>query len=57
MITGLPLYTPPVVESVLCYCQVYYHVFVGTEDYQARFAEKEAKEMGAVFVDAWVISV
>jgi hypothetical protein len=27
-------------------------VFVGCEDYQARFAEKEAQEMREVFVDA-----
>jgi hypothetical protein len=52
MITGLPPYTPPFVESVYCYCRAHYRVFVGCEDYQARFAEKEAQEMGAVFVDA-----
>jgi hypothetical protein len=52
MITVLPPYTPPVVESVYCYCRAHYQVFVGVEVYQARFAEKEAKEMGAVFVDA-----
>jgi hypothetical protein len=45
-------YMPPVVESVFCYCRAHYRVFVGVEDYQARFAEKEAQEMGAVFVDA-----
>lgn len=52
MITGLPPYLPPVVESVRCYCRAFYRVFVGVEDYQARFAEKEAAEIGAVFVDA-----
>jgi hypothetical protein len=54
LITGLPPYLPPVVESVYCYCRAHYRVFVGGEDYQARFAEKEALEMGAVFVDARV---
>lgn len=54
MITGLPPYTPPVVESVFCYCRAHYRVFVGVEDYQARFAEKEAQELGAVFVDVRV---
>jgi hypothetical protein len=52
MITCLPPYTPPVVESVFCYCRAHYRVFVGVEEYQARFAEKEAQEMGAGFVDA-----
>jgi len=52
MITGLPAYQPPVVESVYFYCRVHYRVFVGIEDYQARFAEKEAQEMGATFIDA-----
>ena len=52
MIIGLPAYQPPVVESVYCYCRRFYRVFVGNEDYQARFAEKEAAEMGATFIDA-----
>jgi hypothetical protein len=37
---------------VFCYCRAHYRVFVGVEDYQAQFAEKEAQEIGAVFVDA-----
>jgi hypothetical protein len=52
MITGLPAYQPPVVEDVYCYCRRAYRVFVGSEDYQAAFAEKEAMEMGALFIDA-----
>jgi len=52
MITGLPIYKPPIVESVFCYCRAYYRVFVGVEDYQARFAEKEAAELGAIFIDS-----
>jgi hypothetical protein len=52
MITGLPAYVPPLVEDVRCHCQAHYRVFVGVEDYQAQFAEKEAAELGAVFVDA-----
>jgi hypothetical protein len=50
--TGLPAYRPPVVESVCCYCRRHYRVFTG-EDYQLKFAQKEAAEMGADhFVDA-----
>lgn len=52
MITGLPAYKPPVVESVRCYCGKFYHVFVGGEEYQAQFAEKVAQEIDARFVDA-----
>jgi hypothetical protein len=52
MITGLPTYMPPVVEDVYCICRTHYRVFVGVEDYQAQFAEREAMELGAVFVDA-----
>jgi hypothetical protein len=52
MITGLPAYQPPVVEDVHCHCRAHYRVFVGVEDYQAQFAEREAAEMGAIFVDA-----
>ena len=52
MITGLPAYQPPIVESVFCYCRAHYRVFVGTEDHEARFAEKEAAEMSAIFIDA-----
>lgn len=55
MITGLPGYVPPVVEDVYCHCRAHYRVFVGVEDYQAQFAEKEAGELGAVFVDARVM--
>jgi hypothetical protein len=54
MITALPPYRAPVVESVYCYCRRFYRVYVGCEDYQARFAEKEALELGARFVDARV---
>ncbi len=52
MITGLPTYRPPVVEDVHCHCRRVYRVYVGSEDYQAKFAEKEAIEIGARFVDA-----
>jgi hypothetical protein len=52
MISGLPAYKPPVVEDVRCYCGARFRVFTGCEDYQARFAEKEAEQLGAVFVDA-----
>jgi hypothetical protein len=52
MITGLPAYRPPVVESVRCYCGKFYHVYVGSEDYQAQFAEKATEKLGAIFIDA-----
>lgn len=52
MITGLPPYAPPVIESVFCHCRAHYRMFVGVEDYQARFAEKEAVKLGAIFIDA-----
>jgi hypothetical protein len=45
---------PPVVEDVRCLCRAHYRVFVGVEDYQAEFAEREAGELGARFVDARV---
>lgn len=51
MITGLPAYRPPVVEDVRCYCGARFRVFTGCEDYQANFAEKEAAQICAVFVD------
>jgi hypothetical protein len=53
VITGLPAYKPPVVESVHCYCRRFYRVFTG-EQYQLKLAQKEAGEMGARFVDARV---
>ena len=52
MITGLPAYKPPIVEDVHCLCRAYYRVFVGVEDYQSVFAEKEAAMLGAIFIDA-----
>jgi hypothetical protein len=52
MITGLPPYREPVTQDVRCPCRRYYRVFTGAEDYQARFAENEAIELGARFVDA-----
>jgi hypothetical protein len=39
-----------VVEGVRYYCWACYQVYVGTEDLQAIFAEKEAAQMGAVFM-------
>jgi hypothetical protein len=52
MITGLPAHKPPVVEEVRCYCGARFRVFTGCQDYQAKFAEREAATFGAVFVDA-----
>jgi hypothetical protein len=52
MITGLPPHIPPVVEGVRCDCARYYRVYVGCHDYQSRMAEKEAEDIGAVFIDA-----
>ncbi len=52
MITGLPPYCEPIVQDVRCYCRRFYRVYIGSEDYQARFAEKIAVELGARFVDA-----
>jgi hypothetical protein len=52
MITGLPPYREPIVQSVRCLCGRFYSVFLGSEDYQARFAEKQAIEIGARFVDS-----
>jgi hypothetical protein len=43
---------PPVVEDVRCICRAHYRVFVGCEDYQAQFAQREAAELGAQYVDA-----
>jgi hypothetical protein len=42
---------PPVVEDVRCICRAHYRVFVGVEDHQAQFAQREAAQLGAVFVD------
>lgn len=52
MTTGLPAYKLPVVEDVYCLCRRVYRVYVGSEDYQANFAEKIAQEIGAIFIDA-----
>jgi hypothetical protein len=52
MSNHLPQYSPPIVESVRCYCRRLYRVYVGCEDHQARFAEKEAAKLGAIFIDA-----
>jgi hypothetical protein len=52
MITGLPAYQAPVVESVFCHCRAFYRVYMGVEGLQAVFAEKEALRMGAIFIDA-----
>lgn len=52
MITGLPAYRPPVVEDVYCHCRRVYRVYVGSEDYQAKFAKGQAQEIGAIFIDA-----
>jgi hypothetical protein len=54
MITGLPPYREPITEDVRCVCRAYYRVFTGNEDHQAKFAQKEALELGARFVDARV---
>jgi hypothetical protein len=51
MITGLPPYREPVVQDVRCPCGRYYRVFNGM-DYQLRLAQKEAFEVGAIFIDA-----
>jgi hypothetical protein len=52
MITGLPPYREPITQNVRCVCRAYYRVYVGSEDYQAKFAEKIAQEIGAIFIDA-----
>jgi hypothetical protein len=52
MLSGMPEYNPPIVEDVRCYCGARFRVFVGVEDYQAQFAEREAAQLRAVFVDA-----
>jgi hypothetical protein len=52
LITGLPAPEPPVVEVVRCHCRARFLVYVGCEDAQALDAEREAAEIGAVFVDA-----
>jgi hypothetical protein len=54
MITSLPAYRPPTAEDVHCYCRRVYCVNLGVEDYQARFAEKVAQEIGAIFIDSRV---
>jgi hypothetical protein len=41
-----------VVEDVRCICRARFRVFTGCEDHQAQFAEREAAQLGAVFVDA-----
>jgi hypothetical protein len=54
MITGLPPYREPVVQDMRCVCRRFYRVYVGCEDYQTRFAEKVAQDLGATFIDAKV---
>jgi hypothetical protein len=50
---GMPPYPEPVIQDVRCVCGRLYRVFTG-EDYQLRLAKKEAREVGAIFIDARV---
>ena len=52
MITGFPVYVPPVAEPVRCYCKSFFLVYVGISDYQAAEVRRQAEDMGAVFIDS-----
>lgn len=51
MITGLPPYSAPSVQSLRCACGIRYVVLVGAED-QEQAARAEAARLNADFVDA-----
>ena len=52
MITGLPLYCPPITQMVRCLCNEVYFVFTGSSDAEAQIWGRAANLIGARFAYA-----